>query len=206
MSVINQLASSLGRRDEEPNLELAKTIAANKDKHAVAELVKLLANKNPKVQSDSIKALYEIGTLEPTLISPYVENFIQLLDSKNNRLQWGAMTALNNITSSIPETIYEILPALASIADKGSVITRDNYVAILIRLYAIKKYADPAFLLLNAQLTTCPTNQLPMYAENALGVIAEKHKAQFSITLNSRLSEFEKASKRMRVEKVLKKL
>ena len=35
MSVMNKLASSLNRRDEVPNQELAKQIAAKKDKNAV---------------------------------------------------------------------------------------------------------------------------------------------------------------------------
>lgn len=61
MSIIDQLASSLGRRDEVPNQELAEKIAAAKDKKAVKDLVDNLANKNKDIQSDCIKVLYEIG-------------------------------------------------------------------------------------------------------------------------------------------------
>ena len=45
-----------------------------------------------------------------------------------------------------------------------------------------------------------------MYAENALPVINDKTKAVFIATLTSRPSEIEKDSKRIRVEKVIKKL
>lgn len=45
MSVIPKLASSLGRRDEVPNQELARHIAANADQKAVEELVYNLSNK-----------------------------------------------------------------------------------------------------------------------------------------------------------------
>jgi len=54
-------------------------------------------------------------------------------------------------------------------------------------------------------LMTCPTNQLPMYAENTLPIITEENKSTFIKTLNSRLGEIEKDTKRQRVDKVIKK-
>src|SRR5690242_16668150 len=106
MSVINKLASSLGRRDEVPNQELAAEIAGSNDKKAVKELVDNLNNKSKDIQSDCIKVLYEIGSLKPELIATFVNNFIDLLGNKNNRLQWGAMTALNIITNEKPDAVY----------------------------------------------------------------------------------------------------
>lgn len=206
MSVINKLASSLDRRDETPNQELAAEIAANNDKRSVQELVNNLNNKSKDIQSDCIKVLYEIGTLKPALIAGHVNSFIELLGNKNNRLQWGAMTALNTITNEKPDVVYKALPTIIAVADKGSVITNDHCVGILIKLAAVKKYAEDAFQLLLERLKICPTNQLPMYAENALPVINEKNNAVFIDTLTARLSEIEKETKRARVEKVIKKL
>jgi HEAT repeat protein len=205
MSVIDKLATSLNRRDEVPNQELAAQIIAGNDKEAVNELVDLLQHKSRDIQGDAIKTLYEIGTQKPLLIASYATNFIALLDNKNNRLQWGAMTALNTITTAKPEDIYTALPRLAAITEAGSVITRDNYVGILIKLVSLKKYENDAFPLLNEQLLGCPPNQLPMYAEQALPFIPEAYKAAFAETLSSRLGDFEKESKRKRVEQVLKK-
>src|SRR5262245_32430609 len=102
MSVLQKLASALGRRDETPNQELAKSIAASKDAGAVAELVEHLADKNKDIQSDCIKVLYETGERNPALIAPHIEVFAKLLDSKNNRLAWGAMTALDAIADADP--------------------------------------------------------------------------------------------------------
>ncbi len=206
MSVIDELATSLGRRDEGPNLELAARIVAGNDKKSLQELVDLLVHKSKGLQSDAIKTLYEIGVQKPSLIAPYVTDFIQLLDSKNNRLQWGAMTALSAITTEKPDDIYAALPLLAAVTETGSVITRDNYVGILIKLLSLRKYENDAFPLLNEQLLSCPSNQLPMYAEQALPFIPEAHKATFINTLTSRLGDFEKESKRKRVEQILKKL
>lgn len=206
MTVINQLASSLGRRDEVPNQELAKQIAANNDKNAVAELIAGLEHKNKDIQSDCIKTLDELGKLSPKLVAPHIEALLALLNHKNNRLQWGAMSALNAIANEDLKAIYQALPAIIASADKGSVITNDNCVGILIQLCAVKVYTDDAFSLLNERLIKCPTNQLPMYAENALPIINETNKSTFINTLTSRLSEIEKDSKRLRVEKVIKKL
>ena len=205
VSVIPKLASSLGRRDEVPNQELAKQIAKAGDKKAVQELTENLLNKDKNIQSDCIKVLYEIGARNPSLIAAYARGFLDLIESKNNRLAWGAMTALNAITLEKPKEISVALPKIIASANSGSVITRDHAVGILIKLASIKQYSTKAFALLIKQLKTCPTNQLPMYAERALPVVNEKNKASFIKALSSRLDELA-TSKRARLEKVLKKL
>ncbi|MBO9593142.1 MAG: hypothetical protein J7599_09535 [Niabella sp.] len=206
MSIIAQLATSLGRKDEVPNQALAAQIANTNNKKAIRELVENLSNKNKDIQHDCIKTLYEAGSLKPALLVPYFSDFIQLLGSKNNRLQWGAMAALHYITPENSGAAFQALPAMAAAAESGSVITRDHFVAILIQLCAHKQYAADAFTLLNEQLRHCPANQLPMYAENALPIINESNKAAFVQTLTDRLNDFEKESKRQRVEKVLRKI
>jgi hypothetical protein len=205
MSVIEKLASSLNRRDEVPNQELAKQVVKEKDKKAVKELIELLNNKSKDIQSDSIKVLYEIGELEPSLIAEYAKNFIALLDSKNNRLQWGAMTALASITSENPKDIYTALPKIIAVANNGSVITKDNAVNILIKLCAGKQHEENVFALLIEQLLNSPANQLPMYAEKAAPTVNDKNKPLFIKTLSSRLGDIEKDTKRKRVENVIKK-
>lgn len=206
MAIINQLATSLNRRDEVPNKALAKKIAGTNDKKAVQELFEHLVNKNKAIQSDCIKVIYEVGTLKPKLIAVFSKELIALLDNKNNRLQWGAMTALDTIVNEDPKTIYKALAKIIAVADKGSVITNDHCVGILIKLCAIKEYASAAFSLLIERLKISPTNQLPMYAENALPVTTDKNKAVFIKTLQQRLPDIDKDTKRARVEKVIKKL
>src|SRR5512147_2818588 len=94
MSVLDKLAHSLGRRDEVPNQELARDLAARKDKAGIHEIAENLWNKDRNIQADCIKVLYEVGYMEPKLIADYAEDFAKLLRSKNNRLVWGGMTAL----------------------------------------------------------------------------------------------------------------
>lgn len=205
MSIINKLATSFNRRDEVPNQELAKEIVKKNDSKAVKELVDNLSNKSKDIQHDCIKVLYEIGERKPALIAAYAKDLIELLTHKNNRLQWGAMHALDAITLEDAKTIYSSLSKIISAADSGSVITRDHAVNILIKLCSVKQYADNAFSLLTEQLLNSPTNQLPMYAERAMPIINENNKTIFIKTLTARLGDIERETGRKRVEKVIKK-
>ena len=205
-SIIERLASSLGKRDEKPNLELAASLVKSQDKKAVKELVEHLTDNDKNIQSDCIKVLYEIGEQKPELIADYDKEFLELLESKNNRLVWGAMTALDCIASINPDSIYKKLPKILEVADAGTVITKDHGVGILIKLSANKKHTPKTIPLLIDILKTCATNQLPMYAENAMPIIADNYKKDFTKVLTGRLDDIEKETKRKRVEKVIKKI
>lgn len=206
MAVINKLASSLGRRDEVPNQELAKEIVAKNDRKAVEELVAFIASGSKAIRADVIKTLYEIGDARPELISPYATTFLGLLDSKDNRMQWGAMMALSAITELEPKLVFTALPKILDVAKKGSVITRDHAVKILSTLSGIKQYADKTFPLLLDEIGRAPINQLPMYAERAAEVARENDKPSLIRTINARLPEIERESARKRLMKVLKTL
>lgn len=205
ISIIPKLATSLGRRDEVPNQELAAEVVRDEDAAAVDELAANLGNKNKGIRHDCIKALYEIGYLKPRLIADLHQQFLALLDSKDNRMQWGAMTALGCIADEKPAEIFASLGRIIEAAEKGSVITRDHCVSILTSLSGNGEYSDKTFPLLLEQLMKCPTNQLPMYAENALSIIDAGNKERFIEVLVGRLGEIEKESKRKRVEKVMGK-
>src|SRR6187200_898886 len=98
MSIIPQLAHSLRRRDEVPNQELARKIVAENDKKAVRELVMCLHHRVKDIQHDCIKVLYEIGRIKPAMVTAFLPEFLALLSSRNNRMQWGAMSAIDSIT------------------------------------------------------------------------------------------------------------
>lgn len=103
MTLTDELATSLNRRGESSNQELAKQIASSNDKKAAKELFENLHSKDKGIQSDCIKVIYETGLLKPTLVAGFANELVSLLDSKNNRLQWGAITALDAIISENPE-------------------------------------------------------------------------------------------------------
>jgi 5,10-methylene-tetrahydrofolate dehydrogenase/methenyl tetrahydrofolate cyclohydrolase len=91
-------------------------------------------------------------------------------------------------------------------AQKGSVITNDYAVNILVRLGSIKQYEENVFPLLNELIFKSPVNQLPTYAEKALPYVNAKNKNAFLNTLNARLHEVEQDTKRKRLEKVIQKV
>lgn len=205
MSIVEKLASTLGRRDEVPNQELAEHIVKTNDADSVKELFECFSQKNKDIQNDSIKVIYEIGIHKPKMIVQYIPELVALLKSKNNRLQWGAMTALDYVTLENPNLIYDNIESIISVADSGGIITNDHCVEILIKLSTISKYSEQLFRLLIERLHKSPTNQLPKYAENSLKLINKENRDTFISTLAQRLSDFEEGTKKSRLEKVIAK-
>jgi hypothetical protein len=207
MSVLDQLATALGRRDEVPNQELARRIVRNRDAAAVQELVDSLEHKYKAIPSDSIKVLYEIGAANPDLIAKYYKEFGKLLESKNNRLVWGAMIALDTIVLKQPKGVHGMLSKILKTADtSGSVIARDHAVGILAKLATLKAYQRDCVALLIEQLMSCPDNQFPMYVEMSAPVIDRDNKERFRQLIEKRGAELERESAKKRVAKVLRKL
>lgn len=206
MTVMNKLATALNRRDEAPNQALAEDIVRRKDVKAVRELIEALSDKNKNIQSDCIKVLYEIGERDPKMIAGYRKVFAELLTSKNNRLVWGAMTALDQIALADPKGVFAMLDKICSTAEAGSVITRDHVFGILTKLGSLKRYADDCLPLVIEQLKTSPNNQLPMYAEMSVAIATDKSKPVLRKVINNRLAILKKESQKKRVLKVLKRL
>lgn len=204
--VLTKLASVAGKREQDLNIQLAQKIADDDDHSAVQELINGLEHKTKAIRHDCIKALYEIAELNPSLISPSAKDFIQLLNDKDNRMQWGAMTTLSAIVNEADDLIFKNLSAILVIADAGSVITKDYAVKILVALSGHKKYIDITMPLLLEQILASPNNQLPSYAEQAQPVIPDKYKESFMKILSERMPDVTPDSKKKRVEKVLKKI
>jgi hypothetical protein len=207
MKAIDLIATSLNKRDEKANQELALEIIKGKRHEWIKEPVDNLNNKDKNIQSDCIKVLYEIGENgSPQMIMPYLHNFDNLLNSKNNRHIWGAMIAIDMIASVNPKGVYDLLPSIQKTIGKGSVITIDHGVGILAKLSIHPDYARKTFPLLIEQLAKCPIKQLPMYAEKSLVAINQTNKNQFAEFLESRLPEIDKESQKKRIEKIIKAL
>ena len=206
MPVIDKLATSLNRRDEEPNKQLAQTIAETNDTAAVQELVSLLSYKDKNIQSDAIKVLDETGKLNPELLVPYIPELVKLLQHKNNRMVWGAMAALSAVAPAAPAILYHNLGAMLDTAAKGSVITKDHAVKILTILAATPTYSDDCLTLLLDQLKDAPVNQLPTYAESAATIVTPNYKPEMVRILTERLPDVTQDAKHKRITKALQKL
>ena len=204
MSIYSKLASAQGRRDEEPNKELGRELVKSGDRAAIEEIAKGLWQEEKAIRTDCIAVLEEIGQIEPALISPYVEDFIKLLESKQNRLVWQAMINLALIAELCPVEIYNALETIKSAMEKGSVITVDNGVKVLARTAASnQEYQDEITPYLLDIIRTCRAKSVPQYAESIQMAIPAKIEPVFLEILVSRLPEMSTAQQK-RIKKLLK--
>ena len=203
--MLEKLACSLGRKDEEPNIALAQELAGTKNKKGIREITGGLHKEEP-IANDCIKVLYEIGALEPELIAEYAGEFIQLLESKNNRLVWGSMTALSKVVSINPDAVYKNLDIVIQAYQKGSVITVDNSISVFAELVkAGKKYEKKVFPLIVAHLEKCRSKEVAQHAERAFVCINEHNAQKYREVLLKRFESLT-AAQQKRVEKLLLKL
>ena len=206
MSVLNRLASALGRRDEVPNQELARDLAAGKDKKGIQEIVENLWNKDKNIQADCIKVLYEIGSIEPKLIADYAEDFVKLLRSKNNRLVWGGMTALAEVAKANPDAVFKRLDEIKKAKETGSVITVDNAISTLAyTAAATDKYNKAIFPYLLNHLSSCRPKEVPQHTEKTLPAVNSSNKVDFIKALEKRMEDLS-GSGLARVKKVIKQV
>jgi len=204
MSVIERLATSLGQRGDVANQELARDLAAKNDATAVRELVENIWNKNTNLASDCIKTLYEIGYLKPDLIAPYVNDFLKIIKSKQNRLVWGGMLALTTIAALKPGQIIEQVDLVKKVTQEGSVITTDNGIKTLAAVAgAGMEYNQVIFPFLVAHLQTCRSKEVPQHAESTLPAVNAGNKKRYIDVLTARLEALT-SSQAARVKKAIR--
>ena len=204
MPILDKLAYSLGRRDEVPNQELARDLAAKKDKQGIREIAENLWNKDRHIQADCIKVLYEVGSIEPKLIADYTEDFVKLLKSRNNRLVWGSMTALSEVAKANPDAVFQNLEAIKKAKETGSVITVDNAISTLAWTAAgNKKYNEAIFPHLLKHLSSCRPKEVPQHAEKTLPAVNTENKTDLIKVLEKRMEDLS-GSGLARVKKVIK--
>lgn len=205
--IIKQLARSQGERTHQKNILFAQKIIRENNKQDVAALVVLLSHSNAKIRHDAIKVLYEIGEIAPKLISEYVQTFISLIDTNDNQLQWGLMTAISSVAEEKATEIYPIIPQLIQIADNGSVITNDHLMKTLLAIGKSQpKYQEDMYFLMIERFIISPENQAPKYAEETAQLATKENKHLLINAIQDKLKNITVATKRKRAEKLLQKL
>ena len=81
-------------------------LAQTRNAADIREIAENLWNKEPNIQSDCLKVLYELGYLAPELIADYADDFLKLLKHRNNRMVWGGMIALSTIATLKADEIF----------------------------------------------------------------------------------------------------
>lgn len=206
MSALDKIAYSLNRRDEVPNQELARKLAAAKDRAGIQEIAVNLWNQNKNIRSDCLKVLYEIGYIAPDLIAGYVDDFLKLLQAKDNRLIWGAMIGLATIADLRTKEIWRHVDEVIGATESGSLITVVWGVKVLSSVAAAdKKYLHKIFPFLLTQLQTCLPRDVPLHAESISRLVGKSNRKEFVAVLESRQSAMTSAQL-SRLKKVLKKI
>jgi hypothetical protein len=206
MSVLDKIAFFQNRRDEVPNQQLAKELAQTENIAGIKEIAENLQNKNQNIQNDCLKVLYEIGYLKPDLITDYIQDFLTLLKSKNNRMVWGAMIALATIADKKPNEIYAKIGDVTVAMNKGTLITLVWGTKTLAKVAAAdKNYGQKIFPFLISQLKKCLPRDVPIHAESILPAIDSENKQAFLNILESRKIEMN-SSQITRLKKVTKNL
>jgi len=204
--MLERLACANNRNDEVLNVQLARELCKSEDKEGINEIVSGLRNKDKKIANDCIKVLYEIGDIRPDLIADYADDFIRQLHSANNRLVWGAMTALSMIVDIRHKDIYRNIDAIIDAFQRGSVITVDNGVSVLAKLCAInEQYREKLFPFLMGHLRKCRPKEVAQHAERISVCIDDNNAKQFFDVLDGRIDYLTKAQK-IRITRLKKKI
>ncbi|MBD3362279.1 hypothetical protein GF362_01010 [Candidatus Dojkabacteria bacterium] len=207
MDIRNSLASQNDRKDEKLNIQLAEKICQKNQREAVKELIEFVFGEESKsIQSDAIKVLYEVGYRKPELIQNYVFEFIDLLSSNNNRLVWGAMTALGTIAHMKADEIWKRKEEVINAIEKGSIITRDWGIRVLANVSAEKeRYRKKFFPLLIQYLKKDRPKDIAKNSVSIIVTVDENNKKEFIKVLQARLPELKKSQKK-RVEKIINEI
>jgi hypothetical protein len=206
MPVLNRIAYYQDRRDEAPNRELARELAATRDQEGIREIADNLAHPNQSVQSDCLKVLYEIGYLAPDLIADYVAQFLALLKHKNNRMVWGGMIALATIAPLKAREIWNELDSVIDAVNYGTTITEDWGIKTLARVAAADEaYGRRIFPLLLKYLKECLPRDVPRHADSILPAVDATKREEFLALLETRRAELT-GSQLLRLDKVVRRL
>jgi hypothetical protein len=206
MGYIEMIAYHVGRRDEVPNQELAAILAKDENRKGIDEIAGYLNDKNKSIQSDCIKVLYEIGYVAPHLIAKHAEAFISQLDSRANRMVWGAMIALSTIAEEVPQIIWPHREKIKELIENGSVITNVSGVRTLINLSKSgNSFYDGLIEDLLRLQSECRNVDFAKRAEDMWPAIRSAHRDEYRRLLEKRKPDLSSAAQK-RLSKVIQQL
>jgi hypothetical protein len=189
--LLNRLGYLQTRRDRTPNLDLARDLVARDDTTGIREIAENMWNDNKNIHSDCMNVMYEIGRIDPNLITPYAVDFIKFLKSKHHNMVLGAITALAEIAKVKPDFIFKHLDEIKKIKETSSDnIAVDKSISALAHTAAADgEYSKTIFPYLLQHLLACHHREVPEHAERILPAVNENNNAEFIKTLEKRLDE-----------------
>ncbi|MBI9067592.1 MAG: hypothetical protein JEZ09_09895 [Salinivirgaceae bacterium] len=172
MKWINKIAYNRNIRNETPNKELAKELADTNNREGIREISEYLYDKNKSISSDCLSVLYTIGYSEPNLIQDYIDDFLKLLESKNNRMVWGSMIALSTIAQLKSDYLFAKMNLIFQTMKKGTLITEVWGIKTVVNLSIVnREYKNKLLPVLFDYLEKCRPIDFATRIETILPVI-----------------------------------
>jgi hypothetical protein len=188
--LLNRLGYLQTRRDRTPNLDLARDLATRHDLAGIREIAENMWNDNKNIHSDCMNVMYEIGRVDPNLITPYAGEFIKFLKSKHQNMAQGAMIALSEVAKVKPDFIFKHLDEIKKVKETGSEIAVNKSISALAQTAAANEdYSKVVFPYLLQHILSCHHKEVPEHAERILPAVNENNKAEFIKTLEKRQDE-----------------
>jgi hypothetical protein len=203
---IERIAYHLNERSEVPNQELAKELAESNNVEGIQEIGSYLHDKNKSIASDCLKVIYEIGYINPTLITDYKDTFIEFLNHKNNRMVWGSMIGLANVALVEPHYIHTHIDLIKDKIKNGTTITHVWGIYTIVNLIE----ADSSFYEVEKDYlfelqSTCRPIDFYKRAETISKVVQDQDIEQFINILRNPVGELSNSAQK-KLDKLINKL
>lgn len=205
--ISRRFAGALGRKDFGANVELAEEIAESEDAAALREVLASVESGKRREAQDAIHVAFAVGERAPGLLVPHMDELVDTLHERDNRLVWGAVYALSTLVGTVPERCFEALPHVLDAAARSTVIAKYRALMILVGLAEDARYYAEVAPLLVAHVRAAAVNQLPTFADRAEGCLRGAERAGLAAVLHERLGELAPYPAKVRtVERVLARL
>lgn len=208
--LLNRLGYLQTRRDRTPNLDLARDLVAREDMTGIREIAENVHNDNKNIHGDCMNVMYEIGIIDPNLITPYADDFIKFLKSKHHNMIRGAIIALAEIAKVRPDFIFKHLDEIKKVKETGpDNIAVDKSISALAHTAAASaEYNKIIFPYLMQHVLSCHHKEVPEHAERILPAVNENNNTEFIKTLTKRMddlsgSDFTRLKKIVRIAEKL---
>lgn len=110
-------------------------------KESASLLLDNLSTTDLDIKYTSSKVLIELSMNNPQKIYPFLNDFILLLNNKNNFIKWSSIIIIGNLARiDDDKKIDKILPKLYSLLNSGKMITANNTIQSLSKIALYKPY------------------------------------------------------------------
>jgi hypothetical protein len=191
--LLARLATSVGRSDEMPNLELAADIVFADDADAVSILIAVIERHDDLHAPDAARVVAEVGTRAPDLVLGHAERLIELIDQSRREMLPYTMLALSPVASKHAEALWSsrdlFWQALADLTQPAD-LAQAGAVRLLASLCAAgPDYARTLAGGLVDLLGKCMPRDVAFFAESVLPALGAAHSHRAKPVLDRRLKE-----------------